>query len=64
MAVPVPVTLDGVIELQVSPEGAESVRLTVPVKPLRALIVIVDCADPPTGAAGGVDTAKVKSDME
>lgn len=51
MAVPVPVTLDGVIELQVRPEGTESVRLTVPVKPLRAVIVIVDCAEAPTGVA-------------
>lgn len=56
--------LDGVIGLQVRPEGTESVRLTVPVKPLRAAIVSVDCAVALTGVAEGVDAAKVKSDTE
>lgn len=64
VAVPVPVTLDGVTELQVNPDGTESVRVTVPVKPFRAVIAIVDCAEAPTGVAEGVDAAKVKSDTE
>lgn len=45
--------LEGVIEPQVRPDDAVSVRLTVPVKPLRAVMVIVDVADVPMGAADG-----------
>lgn len=42
VAVPEPVTVEGLIVLQLSPAGTESVRLTVPVKPFRALTVTVD----------------------
>jgi hypothetical protein len=44
-AVPELVTLVGLIAPQVSPVGGVSVRLTTPVKPFRAVIVIVEVAD-------------------
>ncbi len=46
-------TLRGLIAPQVRLAGTVSVRLTVPVKPLRALTVIVDVADVPTVTAAG-----------
>lgn len=42
VAVPEPVTLLGVIVPQVRPDGTVSVRLTVPVKPFTAVMVIVE----------------------
>ncbi len=45
IAVPELVTLVGLIAPQVSPVGGVSVRLTMPVKPFRAVTVIVDVAD-------------------
>ena len=45
VAVPDPVTLAGVIAPQVNPAGGESVRFTVPEKPPRAVIVMVEVAD-------------------
>jgi hypothetical protein len=42
VAVPEPVILDGLIGLQFSPKGTESVRLTVPVNPFRAVTVMID----------------------
>ena len=45
VAVPEPVTLDGVIAPQVSPAGGVSVRLTTPAKPFSAVIVMVEVAD-------------------
>jgi hypothetical protein len=45
VAVPELVTLVGVIAPQVRPAGALSVRLTTPVKPFRAVTVIVEVAD-------------------
>src|SRR5207247_931829 len=64
VAVPEPVMLDGLIGLQFSPEGTESVRLTVPVNPFRAMMVIVDWAEVPTVVAGGDDAAMEKSATE
>lgn len=61
VAVPEPETLLGVIVPQVKPEGAESVNVTVPVKPFSAVTVIVEVADCPTSTAIGEDAAIVKS---
>lgn len=61
VAVPDPVTLVGVIAAQVRPDGAVSVSVTVPVKPLIATAVIVEVADWPTSTAPGEDAAIVKS---
>jgi len=60
VAVPEPVMLDGVMLPQVRPDEAVSVRLTVPVKPFRAVTVIVVVADVPmvTGVEGVVEIAK------
>ncbi len=54
-------TLRGLIAPQVRLAGTVSVRLTVPVKPLRALTVIVDAADVPTVTAAGDVADMVKS---
>ncbi len=53
VAVPELVTLVGMIEAQVKPEGTASVRLIVPVNPLTAVTVIVDVADAPAVVAAG-----------
>lgn len=53
VAVPEPVTLLGVIAPQVRPAGTESVRVTVPEKPFRALTVTVDVALAPVLTAAG-----------
>lgn len=53
VAVPEFVRLLGVIAPQVKPVGTVSVRVTVPVNPLRAVTVIVDVADVPTVTAAG-----------
>ena len=45
VAVPEPVTLAGVIAIQVSPAGIVSDRLTVPLKWFNAAMVIVEFAD-------------------
>jgi hypothetical protein len=58
------VTLVGVIAPQVRFAGTVSVRLTVPVKPLRAVIVMVEVAEVPTGTAAGEVAAIVKSVTE
>jgi len=60
VAVPEPVMLDGVMLPQVRPDEAVSVRLTVPVKPFRAVTVIVVVADVPTvtGTAEADEIAK------
>jgi len=60
VAVPEPVTLEGVILPQLRPDGTVSVRLTVPVNPFRALIVIVVVADAPivTGVEEVVEIPK------
>jgi hypothetical protein len=44
-AVPEPVRLAGVIALQPSPDGTESVRLTVPLKWFNETTVIDEVAD-------------------
>ena len=45
VAVPELVTLVGLIAPQVRPAGGVSVRLTTPVKPFRAVTVMVEVAD-------------------
>jgi len=61
VAVPEPTTLLGVIVPHVRPEGAVSVRLTVPAKPFRAVIVMVDVAEEPVLTAAGLVAVIVKS---
>jgi hypothetical protein len=61
VAVPEPATLPGVIAPQTSPEGTVSVRVTVPAKPLTAVIVIVEVADVPALTEAGELAATVKS---
>ena len=53
VTVPEPVMLRGVRLLQVRPDDAMSVRLTVPVNPFRAVIVTVVVAEVPMDTAGG-----------
>jgi hypothetical protein len=45
VAVPEPVTVAGVMAPQVRPAGGVSVRVTTPVKPFTAVIVMVEVAD-------------------
>ena len=61
VAVPEPVTVPGVIAPQVNPAGTVSVSVTTPVKPLTAVIVIVETADWPALTAAGEVAAMVKS---
>jgi hypothetical protein len=61
VAVPELVTLAGLIGPQVSPEGTVSVRLTVPVKPLTAVMVIVEVTEVPIVTAAGEVAVIVKS---
>ena len=60
VAVPEPDRLLGLMLLQVRALGTLSVRLTVPVKPLSAVMVIVELLDWPTfvGTAALADIAK------
>ena len=53
--------LDGVIAPQVRLAGTVSVRATVPVNPLTAVMVIVEVADTPALTAAGEVAAIVKS---
>ena len=55
------VTLEGVIAPQVKLAGTVSVKVTVPVKPLSAAIVIVEVADTPALTAAGEVAEIVKS---
>jgi len=61
VAVPELVTLRGLIAPQVKFAGTVSVRLTVPVKPLTAEMVIVDVAEVPTVTAAGEVAVTLKS---
>ena len=61
VAVPELVTLVGVIAPHVRPVAGVSVRLTTPVKPLRAVTVIVEVADWPAFTAAGEEAAMAKS---
>ena len=61
MAVPDPVTLLGLINPQVSPDGTVSVSDTVPEKPFSAATVMVDVLDTPTLSAAGEVAVIVKS---
>src|SRR5437773_1438549 len=60
-AVPELGTVAGVIAPHVNPAGTVSVRVTTPVKPLTAVIVIVETADWPALTAAGEVAAMVKS---
>jgi hypothetical protein len=53
VAVPEPMMLEGVMLPQVRPDKAVSVRLTVPAKPFRAVIVTVVVTEVPMVTAGG-----------
>jgi hypothetical protein len=61
VAVPDPVTVPGLIAVQVRPDGTVSVRVTVPANPLRPVTVIVDDSEDPTVAAAGLLATTVKS---
>jgi hypothetical protein len=61
VAVPDPVTLVGVMVPHVRPEGTVSVRATVPVKPLSAVIVMVEVALAPALTVDGDVAAIEKS---
>jgi hypothetical protein len=61
VALPAPVTLFGVIAPQVRPAGTVSVRLTAPVNPLTAVMVVVEIADEPAGTGAGEVAAILKS---
>ena len=61
VAVPEPVTLDGVIAPQVRPAGTVSVSETTPAKPFTAVTVIVEVAEEPAGTDAGDVAAIVKS---
>jgi len=61
VAVPELVTLVGVMAPQVRLAGTVSVRLTVPVKPLRAVTVMVEVAETPALTAAGEVAAMLKS---
>ena len=63
VALPDPVMLLGVIVPQVRPGGTASVRLTVPAKWLKLLIVIVDVVAEPALRGEGEDEAIPKSWM-
>jgi hypothetical protein len=55
------VILVGLIAPQVRLAGTVSVRLTVPVKPLRAVTVMVEVAETPALTAAGEVAAMLKS---
>jgi hypothetical protein len=59
VAVPDPVMLEGAMLPQVRPEDAVLVRLTVPVNPFRAVMVIVDVADDPM-VTGGEEAVEIE----
>lgn len=61
VAVPDPVTVDGVIVPHVRPAGTVSVSVTVPANPFNAVIVTVEVADCVTSTAAGELAAMVKS---
>jgi len=61
VAVPEFVMVRGLIAPQVKLAGTVSVRLTVPVKPFTAVIVMVEVAEVPTVTAAGDVAAIVKS---
>ena len=64
VAVPDPTTLPGAILPQVRLAGTVSVNVTVPVNPLRAVMVIVEVAVVPAVTAAGEVAAIVKSVTE
>jgi hypothetical protein len=61
LAVPEPVTVLGVIALQVRPAGTVSLSVTVPANPLTPVTVMVEVADNPTVVEAGEVAVMVKS---
>ena len=61
VAVPDPARLPGVIEPHVSPEGIVSIMVTVPEKPLRAVMEMVDRVDAPELTGVGMEAVMLKS---
>lgn len=61
VALPEPVTLEGVIAPHVRPVGAVSVSVTVPLNPFEAVTVIVEEAEAPALTAAGEVAKIVKS---
>ena len=61
MAVPEFVMLVGLMAPHVRLDGTVSVRLTVPVNPLRAVTVMVEVAETPALTAAGEVAAMLKS---
>jgi len=55
------VTLPGVIVPHTSPVGTASVRVTTPLNPLNAVIVIVGTEDCPASTGEGWETVSEKS---
>jgi len=64
VAVPELVMVLGEIVLQLSPVGMVSVRDTIPVKPFRAVIVMVEVGDWPTLAWAGEEPSIEKSGLD
>jgi hypothetical protein len=64
VAVPELVMLLGEIGLQVRPLGTVSVRETIPVKPARALTIMVETGDWPTLVGVGWDAEIEKSGVD
>ena len=62
VAVPEPVALLGVMAPHVRPDGTVSVRVTTPVNPFKAFMVIVEVADEPALTATGDVAEIVKSE--
>lgn len=61
VALPEPVTLAGVIEPHVSPDGTVSVSETVPANPLIPLTMMFEVSEVPMTAGAGEDAVTVKS---
>ena len=61
VAVPAPLIVPGVIAWHVKPEGTVSVRLTIPLNPFKAAMVIVEVAEEPTWTEAGDEAVIVKS---
>jgi len=61
VAVPDPARLPGVIVPQVRPEGAVSIKVTVPEKPLRGVMEMVDTVEAPELTGVGMEVVMLKS---
>jgi len=61
VAVPDPARLPGVIEPQFRPEGMVSIKVTVPEKPLRGVMEMVDRVEAPELTGVGIEAVMLKS---